>query len=99
MALGRYVIDNPELPTAWQGLASSVGTIGNVYMQKKMAEMERKKKFEDEIQLLREKSKIEQESPLFKADQRVKVLGVASQANMSPEKAATMTGYNADELF
>ena len=94
-----FIIDNPEPPTAWEGLSSSLGSLGNLYFQKKMAEMERKKNFEDEIQLLREKSRIEQESPLFKAEQRAKVLGIASQMNIDPREASSMIGYNPDELF
>lgn len=94
-----FIIDNPEPPTAIEGLGQSLNVLGNTYMQKKMADLERKRKMEDELKLLREKAKIEQESPLFRTEQGTKVLGAAGQMNIDPREAASMLGYNPDELF
>lgn len=97
--MGRYIIDNPEPPTAMEQLRGNLGRVTNFYLQKKMGDIERKQKMADELDLLREKAKIEQESPMYKTEQRAKVLGVAAQMNQDPRSVASLIGYNPDELF
>lgn len=63
--MGRYIIENPEPPGAIDQLRGNINRLGNFYFQNKMAELERRRKREDELELLREKAKIERESSPF----------------------------------
>lgn len=82
--MGRYIIDNPEPPGAMEQFRGNINRLGQTMLQLKMAELERKRKLEEDIAgegrkmqgelgLLREKSKIEQESPLGMLEQRSKL--------------------------
>jgi len=73
MALGRYVIDNPEPPTAMQSLGGSINALGNVYVQKKVSDLKRKQELEDAIALINAKTEAEMESPLGKLDIETKL--------------------------
>lgn len=82
--MGRYIIDNPEPPGAMEQFRGNVNRLGQTMLQVKMAEIERKRKLEGDIAqegrkmqgelgLLREKAKMEQESPLGMLEQRSKM--------------------------
>jgi hypothetical protein len=84
MAQSRYIIDNPEPPTALETLGSSVNVLGNVFLKKKMAEIARQQGLADAsakmkqeqanaIELIKEKTRAEQESPLGKLDLETKL--------------------------
>ncbi len=108
--MGRYIIDNPEPPGAMEQLRGNVNRLGQTMLQLKMAEIERKRKleeenisrqqkFQDEVSLLREKSKMEQESPVFRLGIKEKVASTAKAMDSTIPEAANYLGVNYQDLF
>ena len=90
--LGRYIIDRPTPPTAIEQLGGNVNKLGQIYMQKQLAEKQRKQKMEDQIKLLQEKSRIEAEANpmggLNELAKGVESLGVLGTATKDPRYKA-----------
>ena len=51
MALGQYIIDNPEGPTAFDTLNQNVSQVGQFLLQKQLFEQQKKKDLKEKIQL------------------------------------------------
>lgn len=67
------IIENPEPPTALQGLTQSIGILGNQYVQSKVRKQQQRDELMMQLALIKAKTDAEMNSPLGKLDYETKL--------------------------